>query len=194
MRIITTDTILHGLVAPALTLLHRSHPLLSFDLHAGNELTSLTRRGADIALRATKKPPQHLVGKYVGPIQVALFSAKNAGMKRFDALVAGKSSWIAPDDAVPEHPLVIWRNKHFPRISPTYRVNSILTVAELVGQGLRIGILPIFMTQNQPDLTQLTEVLDECQAELRLLTHTESRHLRRLSIVFNYLSQSLKLD
>ncbi|AIY42886.1 hypothetical protein LT85_3728 [Collimonas arenae] len=50
------------------------------------------------------------------------------------------------------------------------------------------------MTQNQPDLTQLTEVLDECQAELRLLTHTESRHLRRLSIVFNYLSQSLKLD
>ena len=42
MRITTTDTILHGLVAPALLTLRKTHPLLSFDLHTGNELASLT--------------------------------------------------------------------------------------------------------------------------------------------------------
>jgi DNA-binding transcriptional LysR family regulator len=41
VRITTTDTILHGLLAPALHALHQQHPLLSFDLHAGNELASL---------------------------------------------------------------------------------------------------------------------------------------------------------
>lgn len=194
VRITTTDTVLHGLIAPALKPLHGSHPLLSFDLHSGNELASLARRDADIAVRATKKPPQHLVGKHLGPIRVALFSAKNTGLRKFDELIADKSSWIAPDDALPEHPSVIWRKKHFPRVSPAYRVNSILTVAELVGQGLGIGLLPIFMTQGRSDLVQLTEVLDECQTELWLLTHTESRHLRRVSTVFNHLSQNIRLD
>ena len=62
VRITTTDTILHGLVAPALKPLHKLHPLLSFELHVGNELANLTRRDADIAIRATRRPPQHLVG------------------------------------------------------------------------------------------------------------------------------------
>ena len=193
VRITTTDTVLHGLVAPELKSLHATHPLLSFDLHAGNELASLTRRDADIAIRATRRPPQHLVGKHVGPIRVALFTAKHSGIKTFDATVAHHENWVAPDDALPEHPSVLWRKKHFPKVAPTYRVNSILTVAELVAKGLAIGLLPVFLADGRKDLTQLTEVLDECQTELWLLTHTESRHLRRVSTVFSHLAQGLEL-
>jgi len=193
VRITTTDTVLHGLVAPALKQLQAIHPLLGFDLHSGNELASLTRRDADIAVRATKRPPLHLVGKHIGPIRVALFSAKKGGVKSFDATVAAQASWIAPDDALPEHPSVVWRKKHFPKVAPRYRVNSILTVAELVAQGLGIGVLPVFLTKARTDLRQLTDVLDECQTELWLLTHTEARHLRRVSAVYGYLSQHLSL-
>lgn len=194
VRISTTDTVLHGLVAPALKVLQASHPLLEFDLHAGNELASLTRRDADIAVRATKRPPQHLVGKHIGPIRVALYAGKKSGIKRFDNTVATQASWIAPDDALPEHPSVMWRKKHFPKVAPRYRVNSILTVAELVAQGLGIGILPLFLAQRRADLTPLTDVLDDCQTELWLLTHTESRHLRRVSAVYSYLVQNLLLE
>lgn len=194
VRITTTDTVLHGLVAPALKALQASHPLLGFDLHAGNELASLTRRDADIAVRATKRPPQHLVGKHIGPIRVALYAGKQGGIQGFDDTVAAQASWIAPDDALPEHPSVVWRKKHFPKVLPRYRVNSILTVAELVVQGLGIGLLPVFLAQRRANLTQLTEVLDECQTELWLLTHTESRHLRRVSAVYGYLSQNLLLE
>jgi DNA-binding transcriptional LysR family regulator len=193
VRITTTDTILHGLVAPALKPLQMTHPLLAFDLRQGNELASLTRRDADIAVRATKRPPQHLVGKHIGPIRVALFTAKKGGLKTFDETAAGQASWIAPDDALPEHPSVIWRKKHFPKVSPGYRVDSILTAAELIGKGLGIGLLPIFLANGRADLVQLTGVIDECQTELWVLTHTESRHLRRVSTVFTHLAQSLSL-
>ena len=54
VRITTTDTFLHGLLAPALRDLQRMHPLLTYDLHASNELAILTRQDADIALRATR--------------------------------------------------------------------------------------------------------------------------------------------
>jgi len=193
VRITTTDTILHGLVAPAVGLLQSSHPLLSYELHAGNELASLTRRDADIAVRATRRPPQHLVGKHVGPIRMALFAARKGGPKHFDAGIAGKVSWVAPDDALPDHPSVTWRKKHFPKVAPRYRVNSILTVAELVGQGMGIGLLPIFLARGRSDLRALTDALDECQTELWLLTHTESRHLRRVSTVFSHLARHMTL-
>lgn len=194
VRITTTDTILHGLVAPALNALHQQHPLLSFDLHAGNELASLTRRDADIAIRATRRPPLHLVGKHVGPIRVALYAASISSLQNFDVKVASEASWIAPDDALPDHPSVIWRKKHFPKVIPAFRANSILTVAELIAQGFGIGMLPVFVAQQRADLRQISEVLDECQTELWLLTHTESRHLRRVSTVFSHLAQSLKLQ
>ena len=193
VRITTTDTLLHGLVAPALKHLRTIHPLLAYDLREGNELVSLTRRDADIAVRATKKPPQHLVGKHVGAIRTALFAAKKGGPKTFDAVTAHNTPWIAPDDAMPEHLTVIWRKKHFSKVVPTYRVSSILTVAELVGQGLGLGLLPLFLAQARSDVVQLTEPLDECQTELWILTHTDTRHLRRVSAVFGHLSQSLRL-
>lgn len=194
VRITTTDTILHGLVAPALKVLHRQHPLLSFDLHAGNELASLTRRDADIAIRATRRPPQHLVGKHIGPIRVALYVARKSPLRTFDAKVASETSWIAPDDALPDHPWVLWRKKNFPKISPAFRVNSVLSVAELVGLGLGVGLLPVFLADSRADLRQLTDVIDECQTELWLLTHTESRHLRRVSTVYGHLMQTLALS
>ena len=193
VRITTTDTVLHGLLAPALKLLQPAHPLLTYELHAGNELASLTRRDADIAVRATRRPPQHLVGKHVGPIRVALFAARKGGLKRLDIEMAAAAHWIAPDDALPEHPSVLWRKKHFPKVVPRYRVNSILTVAEMVGQGMGIGLLPVFLAQGRSDLLALTDTLDECQTELWLLTHAESRHLRRVSTVFSHLAKHMVL-
>ncbi|HJW11992.1 MAG TPA: LysR family transcriptional regulator [Albitalea sp.] len=193
VRITTTDTVLHGLVAPALKELHALHPLLAFELHTGNELASLTKRDADIAVRATKRPPQHLVGKHAGPIRVALFASKKGAIKRYAEVEAGKALWVAPDDGLPEHPSVLWRKRHFPKVVPSYRVNSIQTVMELVSLGLGVGVLPMFLAQMRPGLLQLTDVIDECQTELWLLTHPESRHLTRVSAVYGHLSRRLSL-
>ena len=194
VRITTTDTVLHGLVAPALKALHRQHPLLSYELHSGNELASLTRRDADIAIRATKRPPPHLVGKCVGPIRVALFSARKGPVKRYAQVEAGEAAWIAPDDALPEHPSVVWRKRHFPRATPAYRVNSILTVMELVLLGLGVGVLPLFLAQGRTGLLQLTEALDDAQTDLWVLTHPQARHLRRVSTVYGHLARELALQ
>jgi DNA-binding transcriptional LysR family regulator len=193
VRITTTDTILHGLVAPALRSLQKAHPLLGYELHTGNELASLTRRDADIAVRATRRPPPHLVGKHVGPIRVAVYAARKGGVRRFAEVEAGRCDWIAPDDALPEHPSVVWRKRRFPKLAPRYRVNSILSVLELVSLGLGVGIVPMFLADARSDVIRLTDALDECETELWLLTHPESRHLRRVSTVYTHLAEAMRL-
>jgi len=66
-------------------------------------------------------------------------------------------------------------------------------VMEFVALGLGVGLLPVFLAEGRADLAALTPTLDECQTELWLLAHPESRHLRRVSTVFGMLAQRLTL-
>jgi len=193
VRITTTDTLLHGLLAPALKGLQVEHPGLAFELRVGNELASLTRRDADIALRATKRPPQHLVGRRLGTIRVALYTARRGGPKQAD-IDAGRAAWVAPDDALPEHPSVLWRRRHHPRVEPAWRVDGIQSVAELVALGLGVGVLPVFLAERRNDLRSLSDSLDDAQTDLWLLTHPASRHQRRVATVYAHLADTIALD
>jgi DNA-binding transcriptional LysR family regulator len=194
VRITTTDSVLHGLVAPALKGLVAEHPLISFELLAGNELANLSRRDADIAVRATRRPPQHLIGKHVGPIRVALFASRKGRIKSLVDVEAGVAAWIAVDDALPDHPSVVWRKRRHPKVVPTYRVNSILTVMEMVALGLGVGMLPMFLAEGRGDLRMLTPIIDEAQTDLWILAHPESRHLRRVSAVYAFLAKAMSLQ
>ena len=63
----------------------------------------------------------------------------------------------------------------------------------MVTKGLGVGVLPLFLVQGRGELRALTASLDECQTELWLLAHPESRHLRRVAAVFGHLSQHMAL-
>lgn len=114
-------------------------------------------------------------------------------MRRFAEVEAGACDWIAPDDALPDHPSVIWRKRHFPKVAPRYQVSSILSVLELVALGLGVGVVPLFLAEGRKDVLRLSEPLDECETELWLLTHPEARHLRRVGTVYSHLAQTINL-
>jgi DNA-binding transcriptional LysR family regulator len=193
VRISTTDVLLHGLIAPALATLRQTHPLLAFDLHTGNELVNLTRRDADVAVRATRRPPQHLVGRKLGTIQVAVYAAKRRGAAKWADVEAERTDWIAVDDAMPEHPSAVWRRRHFPRVVPRFKVGSILSVLEFTALGIGVGILPLFLGEGRRDLVRLTDALTDAETDLWLLAHPESRHLRRVAVTYAHLSQAIRL-
>ncbi len=193
VRISTTDVLLHGLIAPALATLRQTHPLLAFDLHTSNELVNLTRRDADVAVRATRRPPQHLVGRKLGTIEVAVYAAKRRGAAKWADVQAERTDWIGVDDAMPEHPSAVWRRRHFPKVVPRFKVGSILSVLEFTALGIGVGILPLFLGEGRRDLVRLTDALTDAETDLWLLAHPESRHLRRVSVTYTHLSQAIRL-
>jgi len=193
VRLSSTDAVLHAVVAPTLAALTREHPMLSFECRTGNELVSLTRRDTDLAVRATQRPPPHVVGRRIGPIRVAVYGSRSGPDRPLDDAAARQADWVAPDDALPEHPSVRWRQRHWPKLQPRYRVDSILTVQTCVVLGLGIGVLPLFLAEGHPALRALTPPLDEAQTDLWLLMHPESRHLRRVATVFQHLADRMQL-
>lgn len=194
VRITTTDTLLHGLVLPALRSLAIEHPLLQLELMASNDVASLTKRDADIAVRATKAPPDHLIGKHLGTIHVAMFVPTGHPASSIGEVVNSRLPWIAPDDALPEHPSVQWRRRNHPKIVPRYKVNSILAVTEAVAAGLGVGLIPLFLARGRRDIVQISAPLEGCETQLWLLAHPELRYLRRVSTVFSHLADHLTLD
>jgi DNA-binding transcriptional LysR family regulator len=121
-----------------------------------------------------------------------LYAGRGSGFDYAD-VEAGRVPWLAIDDAIPDHPSVAWRKRHFPKVMPTYFVNSLQIVAEMVAMGMGVAILPVLMAQGRSDLVPLRDLTDANQSELWLLTHPESRHLRRIAVVYGHLAQVLRL-
>lgn len=190
VRLTTTDSVLRGVVLPSLPSLAREHPLLQLELRAGNELVSLSKRDADLALRATQKAPDHLVGRHLGRIR---FVACGLRGRKGKPRALDQLDWIAPDDAMPEHPSVRWRRKHLPKVAPRHLVDGIVGVVDAIKAGLGVGVVPLFMLECEPQLAALTEPLDGCESQLWLLAHPESRHLRRIATVYQHLASSIAL-
>src|SRR5258706_1040445 len=159
VHVTTTDTVLYGLVLPALHDLVVLHPSLAFELTATNSLASLTKRDADIAVRATRRAPDHLVGKHVGPLQIAVFASKASGIRASDPDAVAHCDLAAPDSSLGDHPSVVWRRRHCPTVEPRYKTNSVMAVMEMVARGFGVGIIPVFLARGRDDLVQLTPPL-----------------------------------
>ncbi|MEP6790299.1 MAG: LysR family transcriptional regulator [Ramlibacter sp.] len=194
VRVTTVDAVLRGLVLPGLPALAKRHPLLQLELRVTNELLNLTQRDADLALRASQpgKLPQHLIGRRLGVMPFVVCASRSfpAALRRkpLDQL-----DWIAPDDAMPQHPTVGWRRKALPKVVPRHLVDDICTVIDAVKAGLGVGAVPLFMLPVEPQLVQLGGPLDNCSSELWLLAHPESRHFRRIAAVYEHLADTIRL-
>jgi DNA-binding transcriptional LysR family regulator len=73
VRITTTDTILQGLLLPVLNRFAAAYPKINLELLTSNTLANLSQRDADVAIRATKKPAENLVGLKLGVMDNAVY-------------------------------------------------------------------------------------------------------------------------
>ncbi len=193
LRITTTDTILHGLLLPKLSKFVAAHPRIDLELMANNALANLSQRDADIAIRATRRPPEHLLGTRLGTISAAVFASRRFLARQEQPLKLDACDWIAPDDSLADHPSVKWRRRHYPKCAVKYRCNSILSVAAAVINGLGVGVVPLFLMAGNRDVEIVEGPLEELDTDLWVLAHPDIRHLQRVKLLFDFLKNNLKL-
>ena len=71
IRVTTTDTLLMGLLSPIFAGFQRAHPEIVLEVAVSNQLFNLSQRDADVAVRPSPSPPEHLVGRRVGTVAQA---------------------------------------------------------------------------------------------------------------------------
>ncbi|WP_431496105.1 LysR family transcriptional regulator [Pseudomonas brassicacearum] len=191
VRLTCSDSVLQALLLPALARFMPAYPALTLELSTSNDFANLSRRDADIALRLTRTPPEHLVGRKLGNVAYRVCaSATYLRSANTDDLAS--MIWIAPDDFIPDHPTVAWRRQHLPGVVPAYRCNSMLSVTELVRTGLGVAALPDFLIDEHQVLMPLGKPLEGYDTALWLLTRPDCRALRSVVTLFDELGRNLR--
>ncbi|VXC62084.1 LysR family transcriptional regulator [Massilia sp. 9I] len=193
LRITTTDSVMHSVLLPAMPKFTERYPQIELELIASNALANLSHRDADIAIRATKTPPEHLVGVRLGRLEAAVYASKAYLAAHRHIPDYRDMDWIALDATLPDHPSQRWRRQHHPKVIPRYRMNSVLSVAGAVIHGMGVGVVPLAVLRDHP----LVEIVDgpiaELETELWALAHPDTRHLQRMKVMFEFLRNALDL-
>jgi len=194
LRITTTDSVMQSVLLPAMAKFAQLYPQIELELIASNALANLSHRDADIAIRATKQPPEHLVGVRLGKLEAAVYASKAYLEAHRHVPDYRDMDWIALDATLPDHPSQRWRRLHHPKVVPRYRMNSVLSVAGAVVHGMGVGVVPLAVFRDNP----LVEIVDgpiaELATELWALAHPDTRHLQRMKVMFAFLRSSLGLQ
>lgn len=194
LRITTTDTILNGLLLPLLPRFTAAYPGIDLELIATNALANLSQRDADVAIRATRRPPEHLVGSRLGTMQSAVYASESY-LRRFDEVPPlERMDWIALDESLAEHPSVKWRRQRLPKVVPRYRCNSVLSITGCVVWGMGAGVAPLFLLKDNPAVRMLEGPVPELETDLWMLAHPDVRHLQRVKLLFDFMKDNLVLS
>jgi DNA-binding transcriptional LysR family regulator len=196
LRVTTNDTLLVHLLTQIFARFIKACPEMRLDVVLANQALNLSKRDADVAIRATDDPPETLVGRRVATIAWAVYGRaadfpEPLPPAEIDSRALYDRPWVALGDN-----LAGLKAARFvrDRVAPeriVYKVNTVLGLAEAVEAGTGIGPLPCFIADAKPNLVRLSEVNPEFSAGLWLLTHPDLRQSARVRAFMDFMAAEI---
>jgi DNA-binding transcriptional LysR family regulator len=184
LRITTNDALLTHLLMDVLAAFRRAYPDIVLDLVVANQSLNLSKRDADVAVRATDRPPDALVGRRVVGIAWAIYGAESTG--DFNMTDARRHAWIGFGDNFSGFKPTKWLQEHVGAERIVYRSNTVLGLAEAAAAGIGLTLLPCVIGAGTPGLRQLAPPDPALESGLWLLTHPDLRHTARVRVFLDF--------
>ena len=188
LRVTTNDTLLVHLLTPVFAKFTRTCPDVRLDVVLTNQVLNLSKRDADVAIRATDNPPETLVGRRVASIAWAVYgrAADFPQAAAVDLLSLYDRTWVALGDNLAGLKAARFVRDRVPPERIVYKVNTVLGLTEAVETGIGIGPLPCFIADARPSLVRLTSPNPDFSAGLWLLTHPDLRQSARVRAFMDF--------
>jgi DNA-binding transcriptional LysR family regulator len=172
VRFTTTDELLF-VVAPLLRSFLDAYPRITLHLDTDSALRDLTRREADVALRAGRQPPEEAIARRIAQVEWAVFGRSDAG-----------PAWIDPRAAYTgELPVAT--------TGPILPTQTVSTAVQAIRAGLGRGPLPTLVGRADPDLVELEALAEPHPSHLWLLVHPDLRTTARVRALVEHLAAGL---
>lgn len=195
VRLTTPGNLARDVLAPCIPEFQRRYPGIRLEIAAADNDFDLSRREADIALRATNSPPDWLVGRELFRIRWSAY-ASDAYLQAFgrpqDVAALSTHRLIGADEAFLRLPAFAWLREQIADERICIRASDLSTMAALCSAGVGISLLP--GAQFAPNLRALFELDSRFDSGLWLLTHPDLRHVGRIKAVMDFLTEHLRHD
>ncbi len=193
LRITTSDMVLMRFLTDILVGFRKAYPEISIEVVVSNDRLNLSRRDADVAVRAGYTPPETMSGRRVAKIAWAVHGAAKQHKQAFKAeRDAARLNWVGFSEHIGLAKVATWFKSHgVPAERIVYKIDTMLGVAEAAAGGAGLAVLPCFIGRSVPGLKRLTKPLPELEAALWIVTHPDLSTSARVRAFVDYCAKEI---
>lgn len=192
LRVTTNDTLLIHLLTPIFADFRLSYPEIRLDIVLSNQSLSLSRRDADVAIRASDRPGETLVGRRVAGMSWGIFGRPDLLKDTaFDPDALSTYQWVGYAETLSGLRAARWLREQVGEDRIVYRVNTVLGLAEAAAAGIGLAVLPCFIGAATPGLIPLFGPLPDMDASLWLVTHPDIKSTARVRAFMDFMGREL---
>ena len=180
-----TDSVATVLLMPALGELHRRHPGITVRMVTSTQLSNLTRREADLAVRSVRPEAPDLIARHLGQRTLGLYASREYLAAR-GVLEAG-TAFAGHDIVVYDRDLGDFRRtvlcgETAEAAHVALEVNTGLMLAHAVAAGVGLGEIPTHLARRFPGLVRVWPERAE-PYEMWLVMHGDLHRTARVRAV-----------
>lgn len=194
LRVTTTDTLYLNMLLPIFAAFRQAHPAIRLDVAIGNQTLNLSKRDADVAIRASDSPGETLVGRRLATLTWAIYARKDEGLtpaETADPAALLERNWVTLGDQLGYVKAARYVRDRVPPERIALKSSAVLGLTEAVEQGLGIGPLPCFIADQRPCLIRLTPPNPDFSTGVWILTHPDIRHAPRVRAFMDFCGNEL---
>lgn len=194
LRVTCSETLGFKILTAEIARFGKLHPGIGIDLSVDNRLIDLSRREADVALRATRPYEGDLFGRKIAEIRWALFASGDylktrPAPKRVDELA--KHAFIGWSESAPQTKAARWLAKHVPASAIGFRSSTILNQYIAARDGLGIALLPVYLPAGDVDMRRVL-ALKDLSTEMWIVTHRSLKDTARVRAFMEIVGDGVK--
>lgn len=196
LRVTTTTAFGTLWLAPRLPKLYEKYPELKIDLMLEERVLDLPMREADVAIRMKEPSQADLIRKRLMSVRMRLYATRD---------YLAKNGQLNEIEDISQHRLIC-QSLNAPQVAAgsslvqhllTYDVPSMFTVNNYFGvlqgvlNGLGVGVLPDYITEDFPQLVRVLPELESGEVPVFLAYPEELRQSKRISIFRDFVQEEI---
>jgi DNA-binding transcriptional LysR family regulator len=195
VRLTTASATVQYLLSEALSDFTRAHPGISVEVLESGALLDLSRAEADVALRFSRQPPEHWVGRQLGTVQYRVYAKRGAaglprGRTALDTLLT-MSPWI--EFGGTDNRCSRWMQSHLAADQVRLRIGSFGSMVALLRSGCGLGLLPSYVAAAERELVAVSDDIEALANPAWLLTHPDVRRTARIQAFMRVVGDAVSL-
>lgn len=192
VRVTCTDPYLAKLVLRGLSGLCEQHPGIELELDTAGKYLDLSKREADVAVRAlgpNVSPPEHLIGRRIAPITLCTYVATEHA-ERLDPERSDRGVRILSSNQRKVMEAIV-ATSSYPELSLWGSFDSMPVMIEAAHAGLGLVMLPTYVGDQEPRLQRVAKPDIRYVADFWLLSHGDLRENARVRAVRERIGNTL---
>ncbi|ACL57795.1 LysR family transcriptional regulator [Methylobacterium nodulans] len=187
LRVTTADSLFNDLLAPIIARFCDRYPEVRVDVVLSNQPLNLSKRDADVALRATDGPPDTLVGRRLATIAWALYGRAEDGAE----IPPGERRWVSLAQETGAAKVARYVAARADPARVALRLDTVVGLVKAVEAGIGIAPLACLSGDRHAGLMRLSPPEPDLSAGLWLLTHADLRHSARVRVFLDFVGTEI---